>query len=67
MVWIQHMREESVFKEGRERRKKGRKGKREEGKKEIKYTGNNETLDFEVLWLLWAHLLGDTWPKLHLP
>lgn len=60
-------------KEERERGKEGEsKGgkagwRREEGKKEIKYTGNNETLDFEVLWLLWAHLLSDTWPKLHLP
>lgn len=56
-----------IYFQGRKGRKKGREGMREEGKKEIKYTSDNETLDSEVLWLLWAHLLSDTWPKLHLP
>lgn len=54
-----------IYFQGRKGRTKGREGKREGGM--IKYTSDNETLDFEVLWLLWAHLLSDTWSKLHLP
>lgn len=33
----------------------------------MNYTGNNESFDTEVLWLLWAYLFGDTWSKFHLP